>query len=132
MKSVKMFLTKIARLSMTDYVTKFKRSNAGLSTDVNVTLRMSKSVTPPTVKNVLLSTRRSARRLGTRSSAMMFQNKTVVRSPSRIVEMFLSRFVTTLRKKSAEMFQEPTARRFLQDNVVQSPGNTALMFLISA
>ena len=71
-----------------------------------------------------------------RSSVMTFQNKTVVRFPSRnvarfprrIVEMFLSRFVILLRRRSAEMFQEPTARRLLQDNVVQSPGNTASMF----
>merc|ERR1712025_501388 len=69
--------------------------------------------------------------LGTRSSAMMFQNRTVVRFPRRIVKMFLSRFVTPSRRRSAEMFQEPTARRLLQDNVVQSPGNTASMFLIS-
>merc|ERR1719282_1219848 len=132
MKSVKMFLTRIARLSMTDNVTKFQRSNAGLSTDVNATLRMSKSVTPPMDKNAPLSTRRSARRLGTRSSAMISQNRTVGQFPRRTVAMFLSRFVTLLRRKSAGMSQEPSARRLLQDNVVQSPDNTASMFLTSA
>jgi len=67
---------------------------------------------------------------------MMSQNKTVVQFPSRnvarfprrIVAMSLSRFVTPLRRKSARMSQEPSARRLLQDNVVQSPDNTASMF----
>merc|ERR1719481_2275173 len=81
MKSAKMFLTRIARLSMTDNVTKFQRSNAGQSTDVNATLLTSKSVTPPMDKNVPPSTRRSVRRLGMKSSAMTFQNKTVVKFP---------------------------------------------------
>merc|ERR1719226_487080 len=131
MKSVKMFLTRIARLSMTDNVTKFQRSNVGQSTDVNATLLTSKSVTPPMDKNAPPSTRRSVRRLGMKSNAMTFQNKTVARSPRRIVVMFLSRFVTSLRRKSVGMSQELNARRLLQDNVVQSPGNTASMFLTS-
>ena len=74
-----------------------------------------------------------------RSSAMMSQNKSVIRFPSRnvarsprkIVATFLNRFVILLRRRSAEMFQEPAARRLLPDNVVQSPDNTASMFLTS-
>ena len=71
-----------------------------------------------------------------KSNVMMFQNKTVgrflsrnaARSQRRIVAMFLNRFVTLLRRKSAGMFQELSARRLLPGNVVQSPGNTASMF----
>ena len=56
----------------------------------------------------------------------MFQNKNVIRFPSRnvarfprrTVEKFLSKFVTLSRRKNAEMFQELTAGRLLQDNVV--------------
>merc|ERR1712112_685929 len=113
----------------TDNVTKFQGSSAGQSTDVYATLLTSKSVTPPMVKNAPPSTRRSVRRLGMKSSAMMFQNKTVVRfpsknvarSPRRTVAMFLSRFVTPLRRKSAGMSQELIVRKLLLDNVVQSP-----------
>ena len=97
-----------------------------LSIDVNATPLTSRSVTPHMDKNATLSTRGFVRRLDMKWNAMMFQNKSVIRFPSRnvarfprkTVEMFLSKFVTLSRRKNAGMFQEPTAGRLLQDNVV--------------
>merc|ERR1719188_1932100 len=123
MKSVRMSQTKIARSSMTDNVARFQRSNAGLSIAIIVTPVTSKSAIPPMDKSVTLSTRLFVRRLDTRSSVTKFQNKTVVQFPSR--------FVTPLRRRNAEMFQEPTAMRNTPEYVVQSPSHTALMFQIS-
>merc|ERR1712112_79339 len=66
-----------------------------------------------------------------RRNAAKFRSRNVARFPKRTVVMSLSRFVTLLRRRSAEMSQEPTARRNTRDNVVQSPSNTASTFLTS-
>merc|ERR1712112_15736 len=102
----------------TDNATRFQRNNAGLSTDVNATPLTSRSVTLPMDKNATLSTRGFVRRLDMKRNAARFLSRNVARFPRRTVEMFLSKFVTLLRRKNAEMFQEPTAGRLLQDNVV--------------
>merc|ERR1712112_324725 len=82
-----------------------------------------KNVTQLMAKSATLSTRKFVRRLDTKSNAMMFQSKNAAK--------FRSRNVARFPKRSAEMSQEPTARRNTRDNVVQSPGNTASMFLTS-